>query len=104
MTGIKFDDYLAGLEHFFIYIQKIRTRKNESAFTDNYSASSLPKQRIGVVEIFDPVNPENNVAADVDELARKKIRGTCRQENAKRIKLCAKIARRKRRLLNVGKN
>ena len=70
--GIQFDDYLSGLEHFFLYIQKSGLRER-IAFKDNYSLTQLPKQRINVVEIVDPVNPENNVAADIDETKRKKL-------------------------------
>jgi hypothetical protein len=33
----------------------------------------LPAQKTNVVEIFDPVNSENNVAADMDESKRKKL-------------------------------
>jgi hypothetical protein len=70
--GIKFDDYLTGLENFFVYIQKTGL-KERIAFTDNYSSDKLPKQRVGVVEIFDPVNSENNVAEYIDETARNKL-------------------------------
>jgi hypothetical protein len=33
----------------------------------------LPKNKIGVVEVFDPVNPENNVASDIDDSTRRKF-------------------------------
>ena len=70
--GKQFDDYLLGLEHFFLYIQKTGL-KERIAFTDNYPLSKLPKEKTNVVEIFDPVNPENNVAADIDESKRRKL-------------------------------
>jgi hypothetical protein len=70
--GKQFDDYLSGLEHFFLYIQKSGL-KERIAFNDNYLLTKLPKQKVDVVEIFDPVNPENNVAYDIDEPARKKL-------------------------------
>lgn len=68
--GAQFDDYLAGLESFFTYVQNTGL-KNRISFTDNYSSSKLPKNTVGVVEIFDPVSPENNVADDVTESQRK---------------------------------
>jgi hypothetical protein len=70
--GVQFNDYLTGLESFFVYIQKTGL-KERIAFADNYSSALLPKQRIAIVEIFDPVNPENNVAWDIDEPARKTL-------------------------------
>jgi hypothetical protein len=68
-NGVQFDDYLTGLENFFLYIQKTGLRERIS-FTDNYSSTALPKQRISVVEIFDPVNPQNNVAENITDAAR----------------------------------
>jgi tRNA nucleotidyltransferase (CCA-adding enzyme) len=70
--GKEFDDYLSGLEHFFVYIQKSGL-KERIAFADNYPLTKLPKQKIDIVEIFDPVNPENNVAYDMDEAKRKQL-------------------------------
>ena len=70
--GKEFDDYLSGLEHFFVYIQKSGL-KERIAFADNYALTKLPKQKIDIVEIFDPVNPENNVAYDMDESKRKQL-------------------------------
>lgn len=70
--GKRFDDYLSGLEHFFLYIQKTGL-KERIAFADNYPLAKLPPQKVNVVEIFDPVNPENNVAADLDEYKRKQL-------------------------------
>lgn len=68
--GVQFDDYLTGLESFFTYIQNTGL-KNRISFGDNYPASVLPSDRMDVVEIFDPVSPQNNVADDVTESARK---------------------------------
>lgn len=70
--GRAFDDYHTSIEHFFQYIQ-LTGLKERIAFTDNYDSSSLPRQTAGVVEIFDPVNPENNVAFDTTEAARKQL-------------------------------
>ena len=70
--GAKFDDYHSGLEAFFVFIQK-GGLKERIAFTDNYVSSKLPSTRVGVVEIFDPVYPENYVASNIDENGRRKL-------------------------------
>ncbi len=71
-TGKRFEDYHTGLEHFFSYIQRTGLR-DRIAFADNYPAAKLPTTKSGVVEIFDPVNPENNVAWDMTETQRKQL-------------------------------
>jgi tRNA nucleotidyltransferase (CCA-adding enzyme) len=71
-SGKIFSDYHVGLEHFFLYIQKTGL-KERVAFSDYYSSTKLPKTSAGVVEIFDPVNPENNVAHDMTDEIRKKL-------------------------------
>lgn len=70
-TGTDFSDYHKGLESFFLYIQKSGL-KERIAFTDNYPTSKLPAPK-HVVEIFDPVNPDNNVASDMTEGQRQQI-------------------------------
>ena len=42
-------------------------------FTDNYNASELPAPTGKPIEIFDPVNEINNVAADYSLQERQKI-------------------------------
>lgn len=74
--GKKFDDYHVGLEHFFSYIQKTSLRER-IAFADYYPASSLPTGKLGVVEIYDPVNPKNNVVEFMTESERKVVVGAC---------------------------
>jgi tRNA nucleotidyltransferase (CCA-adding enzyme) len=71
-NGTNFSDYHTGLEHFFVYIQNSGLKKR-IAFNDNYGPAELPAATSGVVEIFDPVNPQNNVAFDITELARKQL-------------------------------
>jgi hypothetical protein len=61
-NGVDFSDYFLALEQFFAYIVKTGLRERV-AFSDYYSASALPKARTATIEIFDPVNPTNNVAA-----------------------------------------
>lgn len=70
--GQEFSDYHAALDAVFVYIQNSGL-KERLAFTDNYPAGKLPKTRTAVVEIFDPVNAENNVASDVTETQRQQL-------------------------------
>jgi tRNA nucleotidyltransferase (CCA-adding enzyme) len=69
--GTNFSDYHKGLEAFFLYVQKSGL-KERIAFIDNYDASKLPAPKYAV-EIFDPVNPQNNVASDMTDAQRKLI-------------------------------
>lgn len=71
-SGTDFGDYHTGLEHFFVYIQKTGL-KERIAFKDNYGASELPTRTGNPVEIFDPVNPKNNVASDMTDVSRRKL-------------------------------
>jgi tRNA nucleotidyltransferase (CCA-adding enzyme) len=73
-TGKVFSDYHLSLEHFFLYVQKTGLEER-IFFTDFYPSSKLPKQPVGLVEIFDPVNPENNVTHDMSEVTRRKLVG-----------------------------
>jgi tRNA nucleotidyltransferase (CCA-adding enzyme) len=67
--SIDFTDYHAGLESFFVYIQKTGL-KDRIAFEDNYGGSELPAKAGSPVEIFDPVNPTNNVASHMTDQLR----------------------------------
>ena len=71
-SGADFSDYHAALESVFVYIQNSGL-KERIAFADYYKASALPNTRTGVVEIFDPVTPDNNVAADITESTRSQL-------------------------------
>jgi len=72
MGKIALADYVAALEDFFDYI--ILTGLHERiAFMDNYSPSELPAATGAPIEIFDPVNPENNVAARYTDTHRRAI-------------------------------
>ena len=68
-SGADFSDYHVGLENVFSYIQNTGL-KERIAFNDYYKATALPNVSTGTVEIFDPVTPENNVAADLTESNR----------------------------------
>lgn len=71
-SGIVMDDYTVALEKVFAFIVKSRL-KTRIYFTDYYPASKLPGPTGKPMEIFDPVNPDNNVAAIYDENHRQKI-------------------------------
>lgn len=53
-------DYPRALETFFSYIVKTGLEERV-AFSDYYPASRLPRRTGAAIEVFDPVNPANNV-------------------------------------------
>lgn len=59
-SGVKLEDYPQALEKFFSYIVKTGLEKRV-AFGDYYPASTLPNPTGDAIEVFDPVNAENNV-------------------------------------------
>jgi tRNA nucleotidyltransferase (CCA-adding enzyme) len=71
-TGTDFSDHTIALEKVFTYIVKSRL-KTRISFNDYYAASKLPRPTGKAMEIFDPVNENNNVAAVYDETHRQKI-------------------------------
>lgn len=71
-NGTKFDDYPAALTAFFNYILNSQI-KERVAFTDYYPKSKLPKPAGAAIEIFDPINPDNNVAAQYTENNRQLV-------------------------------
>lgn len=71
-AGVPLTDYPTALEEFFTYIVKSGL-KQRLFFTDHYSAASLPATNTGVIEIFDPVNPDNNIAKNYAEADRQAI-------------------------------
>jgi tRNA nucleotidyltransferase (CCA-adding enzyme) len=71
-SGVAMADYTVALEKVFAYIVKSRL-KARIAFTDYYPASKLPGPTGKAIEIFDPVNEKNNVAAVYDDGHRQKI-------------------------------
>lgn len=58
--GADFSDYPEALQHFFTYLASKKMRE-KIAFTDYYAASDVPTSD-AVVQVIDPVNPENNAA------------------------------------------
>jgi len=70
--GVSLTDYTVALERIFAYIVKSRL-KSRIHFTDYYPASRLPAPTGKAIEIFDPVNENNNVAGIYDDSHRQKI-------------------------------
>lgn len=58
--GLDFSDYPDALQAFFTYIARSNLRQR-IVFTDHYPASDVAKTS-DVVQVFDPINPTNNVA------------------------------------------
>ncbi len=71
-SGLPLGDYPDALERFFTYIVKTELGERIS-FTDHYSASKLPGPTSNAIEVFDPVNPENNVAINYTAEGRARI-------------------------------
>jgi tRNA nucleotidyltransferase (CCA-adding enzyme) len=71
-NGLVMKDYVAALEAFFIYIIKSQL-KDRIAFTDNYPATKLPAKSSSAMEVFDPVNPDNNIVSAYSDADRKNI-------------------------------
>lgn len=69
---IDLSDYVTALEDFFDYVIQTGLEKR-IAFTDNYPLSKLPAASSAAIEIFDPVNPDNNVAARYNHDHRRAI-------------------------------
>jgi tRNA nucleotidyltransferase (CCA-adding enzyme) len=68
-SGASMADYTVALEKVFGYIVKSRLKVRIS-FTDYYPASKLPGPTGKAMEVFDPVNETNNVAAIYDDSDR----------------------------------
>lgn len=68
-NGLSLSNYPDALEEFFTYIVKSGL-KDRIYFNDNYNPSSLTSQNTGPIEIFDPVNPDNNIAKNYNEQDR----------------------------------
>ena len=58
--------YPSALEIIFSYVVKSGL-KSRIAFIDYYDATRLPKNTGAAIEIFDPVNPDNNIASHYTE-------------------------------------
>lgn len=67
--GLALNDYPKALEGFFRYVVKSRLQERIS-FTDYYQAGKLPGSTGAAIEVFDPVNPENNIVEDYTDKER----------------------------------
>lgn len=66
------DDYPSALEQVFAYV--VRTRLAQRiAFDDYYPASELPDPTGAPIEVFDPVNPTNNVVGQYASIERDRL-------------------------------
>jgi hypothetical protein len=70
--GVDLTDYPQALEDVFGYIVKTGLAER-IAFTDYYPAAKLPGPTGAAIEIFDPVNPSNNVAYRYSTAERDRI-------------------------------
>jgi tRNA nucleotidyltransferase (CCA-adding enzyme) len=71
-SGETMGDYRHAMEAFFNYIVKTGL-KSRIAFADYYSTSKLPASITDPIQIFDPVNPNNNVASQYSDNNRRLI-------------------------------
>ena len=71
-NGQDMSDYPTALQKIFTYIVSSGLKKRIS-FNDYNEPSDLPAANMGVIEIFDPVNPGNNVAYKYTEQDRLNI-------------------------------
>lgn len=70
--GLDTSNHIEALQQFFAYI--VRTRLKEPIFfTDYYKAGDVKLSDNAIMQIFDPVNPDNNVAATYTEEQRELI-------------------------------
>jgi hypothetical protein len=77
-SGLVLSDYPGALEEFFTYIVKSELSER-IFFTDYYSASKLPGPTGDAIEVFDPVNPENNVGVNYSAEGRGRIVAAARR-------------------------
>jgi tRNA nucleotidyltransferase (CCA-adding enzyme) len=76
--GMYLSDYLAALETFFSYIVKSGLEER-IAFTDYYPASRLPGPTGTPIEIFDPINPSNNIACKYTSYDQSRLVGAAEE-------------------------
>jgi hypothetical protein len=71
-SGVDMKDYPSALESFFRYLVRSEL-KERIYFTDYYSNTELQTVKTDAIEIFDPVNPINNVSSNYSEFDRARI-------------------------------
>jgi tRNA nucleotidyltransferase (CCA-adding enzyme) len=71
-NGLDASNYTEALNQFFTYI--VRTGLKEAIFfTDYYSKDEIDQSDKTIVRVYDPVNPENNIASTYSEGQRQRI-------------------------------
>lgn len=70
--GESFSDLTIGLGRFFDYVVRSQF-KSRIVFSDYYTTSSVTSSPGASIEIFDPVNPQNNVTCMYGESDRKRL-------------------------------
>ena len=60
--GVDFSDYPRAIEEFFAYVARSGLQQR-FVFSDYYRPGDVPDATGTPIEIYDPVNPENNVAS-----------------------------------------
>lgn len=76
-SGVVFSDYPSALEEFFSFV--VKTELEERIyFDDYYKANALPSETTGVIEVFDPINADNNVAVSYTNAQRQAITDAAR--------------------------
>ena len=71
-AGTNLKNYPIALEKFFNYMVKTGLEERV-AFGDYYPASKLPAHTGAAIEVFDPVNPDNNVTARYSDRDRQAL-------------------------------
>lgn len=71
-SGLQFSDHIEAVTGVFEYIVESGLSRR-IAFGDYYSARALPVSTGAAIEIFDPVNPANNVAQHYTDADRRRI-------------------------------
>ena len=75
-NGEELDDYPEAMASFFTYIAKTGFSE-QIKFSDYASEAGMPGACNDPIRVFDPVNPDNNVARKYDESKRKIIVDEC---------------------------
>ena len=70
-NGFDGNDYAEALFEFFAYVRRTGL-KERIIFTDHYPASNV-KTGTAAIQVYDPVNPDNNVASQYTEADRRII-------------------------------
>ncbi len=70
--GLNMSNYIHALEQIFKYIIESNLGKRIH-FTDFYAVDKLPEQTDAVIEIFDPVNPDNIITDKYNNAHRDRI-------------------------------